>query len=268
MIAACSPSSVHQTDELSKPTRIVSLDYCADQYVLKFADADQILALSPDAVKEFSYMREFARGIPSVRPIAEDVLVLKPDLVVRSYGGGPNVAQLFERAGIPVLQMGWVVSLDGDEDGTIPTIMKNMAAGMGWPERGDDAVLEYKSRLNAVRGRKVDKTALYVTPAGATSGPGSLVHEIFVAAGLENFEAQPGWRSLPLERLAYESPDLVAAAFFESFAHSTDQWSPSRHPVAQTQLETRERVELSGAWTACGGWFVADAVEALAEGGE
>ncbi|MCA8893462.1 MAG: ABC transporter substrate-binding protein, partial [Hyphomonas sp.] len=68
----------------------VSLDYCADQYVLKLADREQILAISPDGDKEFSYMHEAAEDVPTVRPVAEDVLVLKPDLVVRAYGGGPN----------------------------------------------------------------------------------------------------------------------------------------------------------------------------------
>ena len=79
--------------------RIVSLDFCADQYVLKLADREQILAVSPDAVREFSYMRETAQGLPTVRSVAEDVLILKPDLVVRSYGGGPKAGDFFERAG-------------------------------------------------------------------------------------------------------------------------------------------------------------------------
>jgi len=84
--------------------RIVSLDYCADQYVLKLADPESVLAISPDAVKDFSYLQDAAKSVPTVRPIAEDVLSLKPDLVVRSYGGGPNATSFFAQAGVPVLQ--------------------------------------------------------------------------------------------------------------------------------------------------------------------
>jgi iron complex transport system substrate-binding protein len=41
-------------------------------------------------------------------------------------------------------------------------------------------------------------------------------------------------------------------------------WSATRHPVAQRQLRDQETVMLQGAWTSCGGWFLLDAIEALA----
>ncbi|HBJ94399.1 MAG TPA: iron ABC transporter substrate-binding protein, partial [Hyphomonadaceae bacterium] len=69
--------------------RIISMDYCADQYVLALAEREDILALSPDADKTFSYLRDQADGIPQIRPVAESVLAAQPDLIVRSYGGGP-----------------------------------------------------------------------------------------------------------------------------------------------------------------------------------
>ena len=56
------------------PQRVVSLDYCADQYVLKLLPRSRILALSPDATRPFSYLNERAEGLPQVKPNAEDVL--------------------------------------------------------------------------------------------------------------------------------------------------------------------------------------------------
>ena len=119
-------------------------------------------------------------------------------------------------------------------------------------------------RLRSIRTSQVPKNALYMTPAGVTSGPGTLVHEMLLAAGLENFEQQPGWRSIPLERLAYESPDLVAAAFFELKTNHPSLWSAMRHPVARQQVRDRPTVNLEGAWTSCGAWFLLDAIESLA----
>ncbi len=52
--------------------RVVSLDYCADQYVLALADREQILAVSPAAGAEYSYMAERAQGVPRARPTPED----------------------------------------------------------------------------------------------------------------------------------------------------------------------------------------------------
>lgn len=266
LLAACSGEQSLRQASGDKPIRIVSLDYCADQYVLKLSDREQILAISPDAVKDYSYMREAAIGVPTVRPVAEDVLILRPDLVVRSYGGGPNASAFFERAGVPVLQVGWASNVDSEEMGSIPSLIQHMADGLGQPTRGQELVKEFRERLSAIEARSGGNTALYMTPAGVTTGPGSLVHEMLVAAGLENFQESPGWRSLPLERLAYEQPDLVAAAFFETLTNHPDAWSASKHPVARAQLEGPDMIPLRGAWTACGGWFILDAIEALADG--
>lgn len=244
---------------VDRPVRIVSLDFCADQYVLKLVDRDRILAVSPDADADFSYMRESATGLKTVRPVAEDALVLKPDLVVRSYGGGPNAAHFFERAGVPVLNVGWANDLE-----SVKRVILEMADGLGESERGRHVVSEMNARLLALQETEPE-TALYMTPAGVTTGSGSLVHEMLLAANLENFQTEPGWRSIPLERLAYEQPDLVVTAFFDSKTNHPNAWSAMAHPIARAQLRDRPTVSLNGAWTACGGWFLMDAIEALAQ---
>ncbi|MBY9068185.1 ABC transporter substrate-binding protein [Hyphomonas sp. WL0036] len=266
-LSACGVPPAQQADESERPMRIVSLDYCADQYVLKLADAEQILAISPDGVKEFSYMRDAAAGVPTVRPVAEDVLLLKPDLVVRAYGGGPNAEAFFKRAGVPVLTVGWTSNVDSEEVGSIPSLIQHMADGLGQGERGRDLVADFRTRLQTLRRRTDGEIALYMTPAGITTGPGSMVHEMLREAGFENFEQKPGWRSIPLERLAYEQPDVIAAAFFDQLTNHPDSWSPMKHPVAERQMNDHTVVPLKGAWTACGGWFILDAIEALARGG-
>ncbi len=294
-------------EQHGRPQRIVSIDYCADQYVLRLVERERILAVSPDARRAFSYMRAAAAGLPSVRPVAEDVIVLKPDLVVRSYGGGPQAAAMFERAGLAVHQLGWV-----DDFPSILGTIREAAAALGSVAEGRAVVDETLGRLarlspqspaadagapivhgpvdwkgsppdstvrqDTQRGR-VDvpsnrlatsnvsgTTALYMTPGGVTSGPGSLIHAMFTTAGLQNFQTRPGWRAIPLERLAYEQPNLIAAAFFDGSINHPHAWSPARHPVAQSQLTERPVIPIAGAWTACGGWFLMDAVEALSKG--
>ena len=250
--------------EAGAPRRIVSLDYCADQYVLKFADREDILALSPDAEKRYSYMRAEAAGIPTVRPRTADVLVLEPDLVVRTYGGGHDIANFMEKPGVPVVQIGFPQTLAEVREEVL-----RAGAALGKPEKAEKLVADMDRRLDALARRGLArKTVLYMTPAGVTTGEGTLVHELFEAAGVENFQKQPGWNPLPLERLAYERPDMVAASFFESATNHVDNWSAARHPVAQAQLRELPVVPLEGAWTACGGWFVLDAVEALADAAE
>ena len=261
LLSACSQVAERGADA---PRRIVSLDYCADQYVLKFADREDILALSPDAEKRFSYMRAAAKGIPTVRPRTADVLALQPDLVVRTYGGGHDIADFMKEPGVPVVQIGFPQSIAEVRDEVL-----RVGTELGKPDEAEKLVGDMDRRLKALAERSgPQREVLYMTPAGVTAGEGTLVHELFVAAGLENFQDRPGWNPLPLERLAYERPDLIAAAFFESQTNHVDNWSAARHPVARAQLLELPVVPLEGAWTSCGGWFLIDAVEALAEGKE
>lgn len=248
------------------PRRIVSLDYCADQFVLGLAGRDRILAVSPDAEAEFSYLRAAAAGLPTVRPRAEDVLILRPDLVARSYGGGPNARAFFERAGVPVLQIGFAGDLDG-----VRASIRGAAKALGAPARGEALIADMDARIARARGAAAGNAAranvLYLTPSGITAGPGTLVHRMIEAAGLDNFQSRSGWGPIPLERLAYESPDLIASAWFGARTDHDDAWTPSRHPVAKRHLRSVPVVSLEGSTTSCGGWFLADAVEALAAAG-
>ncbi len=243
-----------------KPTRIVSLDFCADQYVVKMANREHIVALSPDATKSFSYMREQAQGIAQVRPIAEEILSLNPDLVVRSYGGGPNIKRFLNTAGIQVLNVGWAGDIDD-----IKRVTLEMATGLGAPERGAAIVADMETRLANLSSQEKNNVALYMTPSGTTSGSGSLIHHMLLEAGLTNYQTQAGWQSLPLERLSYEQPDVIAAAFFDTNGDDIATWSAMRHPVARKHISELPTIYLDGAWISCGAWFATDAIEALAE---
>ena len=244
------------------PRRIVSLDYCADQYVLGLADRDRILALSPDAHEAFSYLRHEAEGLPTVRQRIEDVLALEPDLVVRSYGGGPRTTLFLQQARVPVLALGFMQDIE-----SVRATVRRAAATFGVPERGESLVAEMDTRLDRARqrARSVDANVLYLSPAGVSAGPGTFVHELIETAGFDNFQHQSGWRSLPLERLAYEKPERYAVGLFGRNRSHVDAWTPFRHPVATRRVAEGPMTPIDGATVVCGGWYLVDAVEALVE---
>jgi iron complex transport system substrate-binding protein len=259
LLAACGPEAAEAPSAEALPRRIVSLDYCADQHAVMLAGRDRILALSPDAEKGFSYVRREAAGLPTVKPRMEDVLLLKPDLVIRSYGGGPGTTGMLERAGIEVLQVPYVSSLEEVWQSTLV-----MGEALGEADKARALVGAAKARLAALARAPGGDSALYLTAGGATTGPGSLVHELILAAGHENFETRPGWRMIDLEKLAFETPGFVASTSFGAGAVGEGAWSPVRHPIARAQLTRKNTVALDGALTACGGVFLVEAAEALA----
>ena len=257
-LIACSDHNVSMS--ANEGRKIVSLDYCADQYVLKLAEPENILALSPDATASFSYLREEAKSFPTVRPRAEDVLLLDPDIVVRTYGGGPNAAAFFENAGITVVQIGYAGDLNG-----VKAVIEATAEQLGAESRGSKFIAEMERRLSALPDSQSSLNTLYLTSKGAVAGEQTMIGDLMSKAGVVNFQQAPGWTSIPLERLAYESPQLIATGFFETSDLNSDRWTPTRHPVAQRALADIPVVNIPGAWTACGAWFLLDAVEALAD---
>lgn len=263
-VSACykadTPSPV--TENSDKPQRIISLDLCADQYALKFADREHILALSPEAELEISSMRAEADGIPKVRPLAENILVLRPDLVIRSYGGGPNIEQVLEDAGIPVVTLGWAPDVDA-----VMQVIETTADALGAKDKGRAVTDQMRQRLGDLPRDDAPRTVLYVTVSGFTTGPGTLVDDMFMKAGLHNLNQQPGWRSLPLEALTMNSPDLIALGYHESLGTHTDTWSATRNPIAQNLLKEKPVVKLDGATLSCPDWTIIDAIEALAKAG-
>lgn len=238
--------------------RVVSLDLCADQYVLEFADPDRILAVSPEADEDFSYHRDRAVLFPVVRPRLEAILALRPDLVVRSYGGGADIVPALERLGISVLQLGWIDTLSD-----IGPELERVASGLGKPLAGNAARREFASRLEALETAQTATRTIYTTPGGVTTGKGSLIDEMMTRAGLTNAATRPGWHDLPLETLLISPPHLFITAFDDSQTHKIHHWSAMRHSGLKAVIAQADRRAVDGALTACGAWYVLDAMEAM-----
>ena len=248
----------------SLPRRVVSLDFCADQYVLQLADRDQIAALSTQSQAEHSYWRALAKGIPQVRDRPEAVLALAPDLVVQSYGGGPEAARLFGQTSTPVLQLGYGEDLDA-----IRQNLMMVAAALGHPKRGQDAIARLDQTLALAHRSGPPVPALYVTPGGVQAGAQTGIGLMMKYAGLVPFDqSHPGWSSLPLEKLASVSPPLTVVGFMQRGALELYPWSAARHPLIQSRLAHGASVVLPGAMSACPGSFTADAILILARGGD
>ena len=131
----------------AKP-RAASLDYCADQYLLKLADPDQILAVSRGADKDFSYMRDEATGFARIRGTLEETLSLTPDIVLRQWGGGANAENTFSRFGTKVVSLGFPEDFDG-----VKQNIRTTAAALDQTDRGEALIRELETRLLALSAR-------------------------------------------------------------------------------------------------------------------
>ena len=253
-VALCLGAAVASPAAALQP-RVVSLDYCADQYVLGLADPDHVLAVSDHADDRHSYLRDQAHGVPQIRDDAEDVLALRPDLIVRGYDAGGRAGAYFNRLGLETFELGFASDFDDVE-----AMIRRTATALGQPEAGEARISHMRAQLErAAEGPRLK--ALYMTPSSFTAGSGTLMDAFMTAAGFDNVIAQEGrsgWVTLPLERLHEQQPDVILAAFFDGETAPIDSWSASRHSVFRRMMETTPVIYLDAAALSCGAWFMAD----------
>lgn len=87
------------TSDAAKPQRIASLNVCTDQLVIALAERSRIATvtfLAPNPDTSF-YYRE-AKGLPINRGAAEEVLALKPDLIVAGTYTTPATTALLKNS--------------------------------------------------------------------------------------------------------------------------------------------------------------------------
>ncbi len=239
--------------------RILSADFCADQLVLALADREQIAALSPNADKDFSHLRERTAGLPKSRADAEGAVATRADVVLRFWGGdGPRL----ERLGIAVETLDYAADFDA-----VKRNVTRAAETMGQRDRGAALNREIDRRLGALAARgHTGVTALYVTPGGVTAGRETMIDAIMTAAGVTNAAAQAGlsyWPPLSAEAVITKPPEFIVAGFFASASERINHWSAARHPAIRRLLIETPGVAPSSDVLSCPGPQSVDAAEAI-----
>ena len=241
----------------ARPLRVLSLDQCADQYVLALAP-EATLALSSRADDADSWMRQTARGRPRVRPTLEAAIGFQPDVVVRYWGGEPRLLTALEKRGTRVLTIADATDMDGVREN-----LKSVSRGLDQGARGQALIAHMDRRLAQAAGAGRGREAVYVTPGGYTSGSGSLIDSILKAAGFRNGVTGPGYQPLGIEKIALTPPALFVRGFFHQWR--SDWRGPGRHPVVQRATQGRTVADLPASTLSCPAWFAADAAALLAD---
>jgi iron complex transport system substrate-binding protein len=229
--------------------RVVSLNLCADDYLLRLAPEQAVAVSVLAADPALSVVAEAARRVPAVRADAEAVLALHPELVLAGPYGAQTTLALLERRGLRVERLGLP-----QDFAAIAAETRRVAALLGEAARGEALLAAMQARLDAVRQPRPQRV-VFLEARGYVAGPESLAGAILRAAGFRpaGVAGQPG-----LEALAAHPPDLLVTATAPDYpAMATDLL---RHPA----LAGIPRREVAPALLLCGGPWTARAVTALA----
>lgn len=242
----------------ARPLRILSLDQCADQYVLALRP-DAEMALSPRADDPDAWLREAARGRARVRPTLEAAVTFQPDVVVRYWGGEPRLLARLEARGTPTATI-----VDATDFNGIRANIRSVAQALDAERRGEALIKRMDARLAQAAPKTAQRpTALYLTPGGFTAGKETLVDAIFAAAGFRNAADKPYFNPVSVERIALFPPVRFVLGFFDQVRG--DWRGPGRHPVVRKAAQGRVAANLPAAALTCPAWFAADAAALLAE---
>jgi iron complex transport system substrate-binding protein len=241
--------------------RIVSLNLCTDELLLRLADPAKVASVTWLSRGSGSNVPDLAERVQINHGLAEQVIAADPDLVLAGTFTTRIAVGMLKRTAIPVVELGVPRSFDD-----VRKQIRDVAALVQAEERGRRLIDEIDRRIAAVAGkpRSMRPTAVVLNPNGFTVGEGTLADQVMTAAGLDNIAAKlriDNYGQIPLEIVALHQVDvlIVSASRDGPASKATELLS---HPILSQLKQTRIVVMPSRLWN-CGGPGIAEAVERL-----
>lgn len=259
LLALLAAMALAPVSALAAP-RVMSLDSCADQYVLALAPRETIVGLSYRAVSSDSYMRDRAGGLPLRRATFESLVAARPDVVVRLWGGDARLSKALEKKNITTVALDDAADFDD-----LRVNVRKVAAALERRAEGEAIIARMDAQLARSAGAGKGRSALYLTPGGFTAGSGTLIDAMFKSAGYTNATKAPYFAPVSLERMVMQPPAAVVLGLFDRIRAGADRWGPGRHDALQKVVATRTVASLPAAVVGCPGWFAAEGSEMLAK---
>lgn len=238
-----------------RPARVVSTNLCTDQLAMLVAGAGQLHSVSYLAADpRSSSMPEAAAAYPLNHGRAEEIYLMRPDLVLSGGFATRATTDMLRRLGIRVVVFQPASSLDDVRDR-----LTRMGEVLGREDRAAELVAAFDARLAALRATDGNRpsAALYAAN-GYTSGNGSLAGQILATAGFDNIADEAGYPNggaMPLEVLAMARPDAIVAS--RPYPGRSRAESVLDHPALAAIGAARGHIDAD--WS-CGTPHVLDAV--------
>ena len=188
---------------------IVSTNPCSDQLLVALAP-DRIAAISHYSQEPgaSSIPLDIARRFPATAGTAEEVIALKPDLVVASSFTPKPTLDAYRRAGLRVLLLDSPTTIAASE-----AQIRQVATALGEPAKGETMIAKIEAAVAAATPRDGARPSalLYIGGDFANAGP-SLLTEMIARAGLGDASKDYGLAfsgTVPIETIALKPPALL-----------------------------------------------------------
>lgn len=223
----------------------------------------QLLAVSHLAQdSRSSAMAAEARAYPFTYGQAEQVFLLRPDLVLAGTYTSRATVTLLRGLGVPVLELPPANSL-----ADVPGQLRAVGQAMGRTAQAEALATGFEADLAAAQAVfAAPATAAMYFPNGYTTGAGTLSDEILTLTGFANIGAEAGVTGggiLPLERLVMAAPDIIVTS--QPYPGASRSEEILVHPALQVLRDKAGAARVTDADWVCGTPHILRAVAAMAD---
>jgi len=244
--------------------RIVSMNVCGDQLLLTLADPEQIVGLSRFSRDGWqSPSAGDLKRYPVLSGGAEDVLLLKPDIVIASAFDKRSTRELLKAKGLRLTELAVPRTL-----AEARRQIREIGGIVGHPDRAAAEIARLDAALMHARGAAAEKhyRVLPLSRRGWVAGRDSFVSSLLTETGLSNAAGDLGFTFggfASLEAIVSLRPDFIMVS--EAGNHASDDGQAFLlHPALQRFYPPAKRIVIPERLTECGGVMLADALDTLA----
>jgi iron complex transport system substrate-binding protein len=243
--------------------RIASMNVCTDQLLLTLADPEQILGLSRYSRDRFqSWGADDALRYRILSGGAEDILVLRPDVVVASLFDKRSTREFLREKGMHLAEFAVPRNLDETK-----TQIREMGELIGHPDRAAAEIAQLDAAIGRARQAVTDKhyRVLPLSRRGWVSGSDSLLSSLLTESGLSNAAGDLGVGAggfASLEAIVNLKPDFIVVS--QAGDRAEDDGSAFLlHPALERFYPPSRRIVIPDRLTVCGGAMLAEALDVL-----
>ncbi|MGQ0686033.1 ABC transporter substrate-binding protein [Bradyrhizobium sp.] len=246
----------------SAAPRIVSMNICTDQLLLAIADPAQIMGLSRFSRDARQWAGARARNFPILSGGAEDILMLKPDVVAASDFDKRSTRELLKANGQNLVEFPVPRTL-----ADVREQIRQMGDLAGHPERATAEIARLDAAISGAKRAAAGKhfRMLPLSRRGWVPGRDSFVGAILAEAGLVSAAGELGigfGGFVSMEEVIKLRPDFLVVS--DATERAEDDGSAFLlHPALERFYPRSKRIVIPERMTECGGVLLADALNAL-----
>lgn len=255
-------------DAHGRPQRIISMNLCTDQMLLYLVEPERIHSLVYLSYRENATPERYVRAIadkPLNHGLAEEVMRMKPDLVLAGKYSTRTTTPLLQRMGVRVE----VFEPENSFEDMRSNIRK-LGEIVGEAERAEKLIADFDHELAALKAQvPPGRMAIYADIGNNIfmQGDNTLSAEVFNAAGFRTIGQEMGFkgsRRVPVELLIQQKPDLISID--NPYSGATSMASETlNHPLIRRMVKGIPQFDLPARYTVCGTPEMLEGVRQLVE---